>query len=198
MAVREVTDEIKARIIAFKECVLSHGVERALSDHILKHDCSIVGRDFERRLRGAVAEHFGADVELVYIVGSAKLGFSPKPGQYFKPFSDQSDVDIAIVCPDLFSRIWHEVSEMERAHEYFDFEKFKHYLFMGWIRPDKMPSKSYETCREWWDFFRRLSGSEEFMRLKISAGLYYDRKFLRRYQLVSLVSLRENIEGRPG
>lgn len=190
-----IAEEISKRITAFKDCVLNHGIERAYADHIVRHDCAIVGDEFERSLRATVAQHFQVDPETVYIVGSAKLGFSPKPGQFFKPFSDQSDIDIAIVCRDLFARIWHEVAEMENAHEYYDFSKFRHYLLLGWIRPDKMPSsKEYETCRDWWEFFQDLSGREEFMRMKISAGLYHDARFLRRYQLVSLLGLREYIE----
>ena len=190
-----VAEDISRRIAVFKECVRDHGIERAYIDHVLRHDCAIVGGEFERSLRNVVAAHFGVEPASVYIVGSAKLGFSPKPGQYFKPFSDQSDIDVAIVCRDLFARIWHEVSEMYLANEYYDFDKFRHYHFRGWIRPDKMPSSGeYETCREWWEFFRELSGREEFMRMKISAGLYHDDRFLRRYQLGALLGLREHIE----
>lgn len=191
-----IAQEIAERISALSACILNDGIERAYSDHLLAHGRSILGQEFEEKLRARVAENFGVDVDDVYLVGSAKLGFSPKPGQYLKPFSDGSDIDIAIVSKDLFARIWHEVVEMARANEYFDLNKFKHYHFQGWIRPDKMPpSAEYETCRAWWDFFRELSSSEEFLRMKISAGLYHDGRFLKRYQLGSLQGLRDHIEG---
>ena len=189
-----IVEEIIKRIETFKACVLNQGVEHALATHVLQHNCSIVGEELEAGVRTSVADNFHVEIASVYIVGSAKLGFSPKPGQYFKHFSDESDVDVAIVSKDLFARIWHEVHQMERAHEYFDFAKFKHYHFHGWIRPDKMPSSAeYDTCREWWDFFKRLSGREDFMRMKITGGLYYDESFLRQYQLGGLISLREHI-----
>lgn len=83
---------------------------------------------------------------------------------------------------------------MERAGEYFEFSKFKHYHFQGWIRPDKLPSSAeYETCRNWWGFFNALSREESFFRLKIRAGLYFDDYFLRHYQLGGLQSLRQKL-----
>ena len=190
-----ISEEITARIEIFSSCIREHGIERAYADHVHAHDCAIVGDGFERSLRQVIAAQFGVDLGSVFVVGSAKLGFSPKPGQYLKPFSDQSDIDVAIVCRELYARIWHEVAEMERANEYFDLHKFKHYHFLGWIRPDKMPSSAeYDTCREWWEFFQDLSGREEFLRMKISAGLYHDERFLKRYQLSSLLGLRDHLE----
>ncbi|MGJ7520353.1 hypothetical protein ACSFA0_07630 [Variovorax sp. LT1P1] len=189
-----IAEQITERIEVFKACVMTQGIEHALATHILQHDCSIVGRDLEQGVRTAVGRHFQVDAASIYIVGSAKLGFSPKPGQYFKPFSDNSDIDVAIVSKELFVQIWQEVHQMELAQVYFDFDKFKHYHFRGWIRPDKMPKKSeYQTCKGWWDFFRELSGREDFMRMQIAGGLYYDEYFLRQYQLSALTSLREEL-----
>lgn len=190
-----VTEEIERRIEAFKASMRDRGIEQTYADYVVSQGTSILGTEFEERLRAAIAEHFGVTLESVCIVGSAKLGFSPKAGQYFKHFSDDSDIDVAIVCRDLFARIWHEVAEMERAHEYYNFEKFKFYHFAGWIRPDRMPSSDeYVTSKDWWEFFRGLSGREEFLRFKIAAGLYHDHRFLKRYQLVSLLGLKEHIE----
>lgn len=186
--------EISIRIETFKTCLLTHGVERALSDHVLMHGCSMLGADVEVGLRETIAARFEIDPSGVTLVGSAKLGFSPKPGQYFKHFSAASDLDVAIVSKELYSRVWKEVFEMERAGEHFDFREFKHYHFRGWIRPDMLPSsKEYDTCRHWWDFFRALSREETYQRLKVRGGLYCDDYFLRHYQLGGLLSMREHL-----
>lgn len=198
MEQEEVAADITTRIEVFKNCLLNGGIEQALSLHVLQHQISIVGEEMETQVRSEIAHQFQIDVGSVYVVGSAKLGFSPKPGQYFKPFSDASDIDVAIVSSELFSRIWREVHQMQNSNEYFDFHKFKHYHFNGWIRPDKMPSSyEYDTCRVWWDFFKRLSGREEFMRMKIRGGLYFDEYFLRQYQVVGLTGLRAHLVGVP-
>jgi predicted nucleotidyltransferase len=186
--------QIEERVNSFKNDILKDGVQSVLSKHVLSHGCSILGPVLEERLRNEIAMKFKIDIDSVVLVGSAKLGFSPKPGQYFKPFSDASDLDIAIVSPTLFAKIWSEVFQMEAAGEYFDFSKFKHYHFKGWIRPDKLPSQQeYATSRDWWEFFNRLSIDETFMRMKVRAGLYFDEYFLRQYQVTGLTNLHEHL-----
>lgn len=132
MPEENLTAEIRARIEAFKAS-LRHGADVALDQHVLRHDCSLVGTEIEQGVRESIAVEFGAAVDHVYVVGSAKLGFSPKPGQYFKHFSDQSDIDVAVVSSDLYTAIWHEVHQMDRAGEFYNRDKFAHYHLMGWI-----------------------------------------------------------------
>ncbi|MES3003905.1 MAG: hypothetical protein V4787_24655 [Pseudomonadota bacterium] len=191
----EITIEIDQRIDAFKAS-LQQGADIALTQHVLRHECSIVGADIENAVRACVATEFGTTADHVWIVGSAKLGFSPKPGQYFKHFSDHSDIDVALVSPRLYEEVWREVFQMDRAGEYFDKEKFSHYHLRGWIRPDALPpSAEYNRCRSWWKFFKDLSSKEDFMRMKIRGGLYFDSFFLRQYQLGGLTVMREHLIG---
>lgn len=186
--------EVEARIATFKDCLIKEGVEQALTAYVLQHGSSVLGAEMEGKLRTTIAERWEIDGASVFLVGSAKLGFSPKPGQYFKAFSASSDIDIAIVSSDLYATIWREVQQMYSAGEYFDFDAFKHYHLAGWIRPDKMPSQNiYRRCREWWDYFRELSSREDLTRTKIRAGLYYSEYFLRHYQLGGLNNMREHL-----
>jgi hypothetical protein len=194
VAEADISAEITGRIGIFKTCLVDHGIERALNDHVLAHGCSIIGADVEVMLRETIAARFEIDATCVTLVGSAKLGFSPKPGQYFRPFSAASDLDVAIVSKDLFAKVWTEVFEMERAGEYFDYSQFKHYHFKGWVRPDKLPSQQeYETSRAWWEFFKKLSADEAFLRMKIRAGLYFNDYFLRQYQSTALLGMRDQL-----
>lgn len=189
----DITVEIEERIATFKGA-LQNGVEAALNDHILRHDCSIVGAEIEQGIRACIAAEFGGVVDDIYVVGSAKLGFSPKPGQYFKHFSDQSDIDVALISSTLYAEIWHEVHQMDRVGEFYSREKFSHYHLMGWIRPDALPAKAeYARCHSWWNFFKQLSSKEDFFRMKIRGGLYFDTQFLRHYQLNGLTAMREHV-----
>ena len=51
-----------------------------------------------------VADRFDIGSQDVCIVGSAKLGYSPSPHQYAKPFEETSDVDVVIISDALFDR----------------------------------------------------------------------------------------------
>jgi hypothetical protein len=54
--------------------------------------------------REQVAERFSVGSQDVCIVGSAKLGYSPSPHQFGKPFKETSDVDVVIISDPLFYR----------------------------------------------------------------------------------------------
>ncbi|MBD8533440.1 MULTISPECIES: hypothetical protein [unclassified Massilia] len=186
--------ELAKRVEEFKIALQTLGAQRVYEDFILPPDISLLGGN-EKMLRELIANNFGVAETEVIVVGSAKLGFSPKPGQYFKYFSSKSDIDVAIISDSLFSRIWEEVFLMEQAREYYDFAEFRHYHYSGWVRPDKMPSSSnYTTCKKWWEFFNNLSSMEEFGRLKIRGGLYYNDFFLRQYQISGLLGLQEHLQ----
>ena len=49
-----------------------------------------------------VASEFGIGSQDVCIVGSARLGFSPSPHKFGRPFSDTSDVDVVLISEPLF------------------------------------------------------------------------------------------------
>ncbi|MEI4567564.1 hypothetical protein WAF95_22285, partial [Xanthomonas perforans] len=110
-------------------------------------------------------------------------------------FDEASDIDVAIVSPELFAAIWHEVLDMKAGGAFIkDIQGFQHYHFQGWMRPDKMPASStYHRCRDWWEFFLSLSKKEEYDRRPIRGGLYYDTSFLSRYQTTALAQIQRQI-----
>ena len=57
-------------------------------------------------LKAEISSHFGERPENVYLVGSAKLGFSIAPHKLWQPFSDESDIDVVIISEDLFKSLW--------------------------------------------------------------------------------------------
>lgn len=189
-------EEIEQRIATFRAALAAEGVDHVLTELVLRNDCSILGVEAEAGLRAAVAAHMQIAVTEVVVVGSAKLGFSPKPGSAYKHFSTDSDIDVAIVSKDLYTAVWKEVMQMVKGGEYIrHLDKFKHYHLQGWIRPDLMPSSAdYRRCRQWWEFFNELSGQEQFLRLPIRAGIYYDESFLRAYQLTGLSQLHTQLK----
>jgi hypothetical protein len=59
--------------------------------------------------REQVADRFEIGSQDVCIVGSAKLGFSPSPYKFGKPFAETSDVDVVIISSKWFDEGTHEV-----------------------------------------------------------------------------------------
>jgi hypothetical protein len=57
--------------------------------------------------RERVADSFEIGYQDVCIVGSAKLGFSPSPRKFGRPFAEASDVDVVIISSSLFDKGTH-------------------------------------------------------------------------------------------
>jgi hypothetical protein len=133
----------------------------------------------------------------IFVVGSAKLGFSISPKKRYRLFGDQSDIDIAIVSHDLYERVWHETHEYMNSGAYWHNKReFERYLAWGWIRPDKLPGgPTFEFTDMWWNFFRSLQQSRRYGPYKIAAAVYHDMSFLTKYQMGSVASCRDEVKG---
>jgi hypothetical protein len=68
-------------------------------------------------LKAAVAEKFEIHPNEIIVVGSTKLGFSIVPAKRYRAFGETSDIDVAIVSPQLFDRVWHESFQIPRFCE---------------------------------------------------------------------------------
>jgi hypothetical protein len=144
-------------------------------------------------LKAAVAERFAIHPNEIIVVGSTKLGFSIAPIKRYRAFGEDSDIDVAIVSPQLFDRIWHEVLRyLDSAASWQTREEFARYFVRGWLRPDKLPSgPHFEFTNDWFDFFRVLSNSRQYGDIKISGAIYRDWVFLEQYQESCIVKCRE-------
>lgn len=126
------------------------------------------------------------------IVGSAKLGFSYiekrgrdgilKPAyRSFRP--GDSDIDVAIVSPHAYGKLWYELAH--RGSEQLKFpneSRLGDYMFHGWIRPDKFPNPPTSRCLDWNNVLHILQGSSHFRYKKLRLALFHSKAFLNSYQ----------------
>nr|WP_314142505.1 hypothetical protein [uncultured Rhodococcus sp.] len=184
--VKTVDEEVVKRLAIFRDMLAGDdNDERIVRSGILYGSAYAILDDAAYKLREAVANEFGLDANQdVFMVGSAKLGFSIAPRKRFIPFHDRSDIDLAIVSEALFKRVWHELDEYRAANgRWSSHGDFANYLARGWIRPDKLPrSKTFDFSNDWWSFFKSLQNAKIGGGVKINAGIYHDMKFLVRYQ----------------
>lgn len=148
------------------------------------------------RFRASIANQFEIGFYQVFIVGSAKLGFS-----YLKrtEFSLDSDVDVVIVSPIKFE----SVLRLVRDYEYeilqgqivlnYDakqrYYRFLRYLARGWMRPDLLPYglQNGHLKNDWFDFFNSISyGRSSIGNYKVAAGLFKDYEYLEKYYMQSV------------
>jgi len=141
--------------------------------------------------RNKIANKFNVGFHEVFIVGSAKLGFS-----YYKntDFNYNSDIDVVIVNENLFEEFYFKITnyqyQLDRQFKNVDlrevdvYTQFLRYLVKGWMRPDKLPTSFQVDLlkSEWFDFFKSLSyGRSEIGNYKVAAGLFKNYTYLEKY-----------------
>ena len=146
--------------------------------------------------KNEIAKFFNVSQTNIFVVGSAKLGFSIAPNKRYKLFNEESDIDVAIIDENTFLRYWkilYTYNTTGRAYstkEARTYREFLEYFFKGWLRPDKFPSNMKERA-EWFDFFKLMQKKYKFM---IAAGIYYDIEVFNGYHKENLNSIREDIK----
>jgi len=191
--------DITQRINDFKSDLANKPEEYVLRKNVIFGECFHLDSKKYYELKQEIANKFNLHPSCILMVGSGKLGFSlsekivrDEQGQEierkerYREFSENSDLDIAIVSPLLFDKYWLDI--YKHARTWYCDKQFKDYLFSGWIRPDKFPptSDEFKLRKEWFEYFEELSSSSRYGRYSISAGLYKDWHFLESYQLKSI------------
>ena len=188
----------------FKADVATLTADEVYRRYVLPDACKGLTEVDELALRFKIANKFNIDVAKVIIVGSAKLGFTLRHKQKtekkaerpaFSPFSENSDIDVAVVSDVLFDYIWKQCLDFWHTSGYANAKsywaegpKFRDYFFRGWMRPDKLPSEGeYSYKHDWFDFFRRELASERAAGdYTINAGVYRESYFLETYQKIAI------------
>lgn len=144
--------------------------------------------------------------ELV-VVGSSKLGFALHKkyrdreivGHEFRPFDENSDIDLSLCSPQLFSILWHEVSEhlSSKAETPYRERKLGDYLGYGWLRPDQIPRDAWANLIKL-RYLREVRAIIQRDRNRghpfVNFGVFYDIEHLKIYQSRSINICRQKLE----
>lgn len=184
-------DEIETRAAQFRSDLATTSDDMLMVRRFILHGSSFALRDNEVfSLADEISTHWQVHPNRdVYLVGSAKLGFSISPSKRWRPFGDESDIDVAVVSDKLFEAYWNEIdSYVARPESWADRERCRSTVASGWIRPDYLPAV---LADEWFEFFRSVQMNSQYAGgIKIAAGLYYSMSFLERYQATAIKKCR--------
>jgi hypothetical protein len=161
-------------------------------------------------LRRHLSSRLALNENNIVIVGSAQVGFSLSPDSFFRPFSEDSDIDVLVVDEQLFDRIWAAILRWHYPRRAWldgsDWEWARlrqKELYWGWFTPNKIrfngltlpdmlkPVRDLSTS--WFNAFRSLSQYREFSRRDVSGRLYRTWQHARLYHESGLFEIRETI-----
>ena len=185
---------VESRIEEFKRDLKNKDNIHMISKYFYNdYEPAAISLDAYHALRWDIKEHFNLEsIFDVFLVGSARLGFSIKPTDQFRHFNDQSDLDIVIVSKSLFEQYWKAARDSNISLEDWKSQgAYENYFFEGWMRPDKLRYGGEELdVKKWWQFFGQLSRSRKYGPYSINGGLYYSLDFLEHYQKDAIERIR--------
>lgn len=197
---------------AFQAALLIVENEQALEEfcrqHML-HGTPFVfnGREAEFfAFKKSICDRFQIHHTEVFIVGSGKLGFSPLKQT---DFSLDSDIDVAIVSPNLSVRVNQLGAQFDyrlrrteislTKYQKDQYYRYLRYKSIGWIRPDLIPlfAPMMAFKNEWFDFFNSISyGRSDVGNYEVTAGVFESVEHLERYTTHSLKQIKQKLEVR--
>lgn len=216
-------DEINARRESFRRDLYSskHDIEWIFHKHIINKSpyVFIENPDKEHELAKIVQEYFNVDYKDFIIVGSAQLGYSLSPAKNYRDFNDKSDIDLAIIDPNLFMELkqelydftdglrtpWIETHFHREPKKYIcseDLQKPKKqrviygneysyykYVSKGWFRADFKPNE-FEICRKGKKFSDFQREIYEKFERQIGLAIYENWFFFMSYHIKNLEMLK--------
>jgi hypothetical protein len=155
----------------------------------------------ESRIRATFGLTDGEQLSTV-VVGSAKLGFAmlEKHARNGKPYQPayrsyrpgESDIDVAVVSPGLYGKIWHDLAQFGASQYSFPWRSdLSAYMLHGWIRPDKFPPAAPQKCIDWKELVYDVSRSEHFRYKKLRCGIFQSTFFLKTYQQRGVIAAQQ-------
>lgn len=154
--------------------------------------------------RRKIALRFGVNNHEVFIVGSAKLGFSYTKGT---SFSLESDVDVVIVNEVLFDDYQKKIADYQYQIDKFlksitvgeaqQYDKFLKYFIKGWMRPDLLPNSfDIKDLREdWFKYYNSISNNKsEVGNYKVTGGLFKSMHYFEKYHMQEIDRIYNKIK----
>jgi hypothetical protein len=159
--------------------------------------------------RAALSAELRIAVTDITVVGSARLGFSLRPDNNLKPFSDKSDIDVIVVNEQLFDRLWLDLLATAYPDEETSprlggwLKDRRREVYAGWLNPLEIKldrtiwgtraAPIYEFSSQWFNCFQKASQHPPRRHEAIEGRLYRTWRHAELYHLHSLGALRRSL-----
>lgn len=156
--------------------------------------------------RGLMSEKLSCSMDDIRVVGSGRLGFSMKPDQNLRNFSDRSDIDVVVVSNDLFDALWIALLKAYYPRPPVTFGGWlaegRNELYTGWLSPLKirLDTKIFKNTENivgiralWFDTLKLASNMPPRRHEDIQCRLYRTWDHAELYHIHSISALRRSL-----
>jgi hypothetical protein len=192
-------ETVAAAVDAFKLRLSEEGVTAmSMVRESITHGSSLVVPDDKF---AALRDRAGTALQVaptqdVFMVGSAKLGFSIKPKRRYMAFGDESDVDLAIVSAGLYKQLWDEARRFSRSGGFWDPDDKSHFKndhLNGVIKPYVLPNQDSPTQRKLFDLEATLQ-RERLTDYPVTLAIWHSIETLEDYQAATVLDCQKGLE----
>lgn len=161
----------------------------------------IFNNDQEKHIKWKeiLSEQILVDSKAICFIGSSCTGFSLSPENDFKPFSNESDVDVAIISGHHFDISWHHLRNLgTKLYSLTPREKnivedhVTRLIYWGTIATDKI-LQILPFAIKWQKAIDKMKTVGPTIKKEINFRIYKDFEALRAYQLMNLNQLKDKI-----
>ncbi|HEX7139794.1 MAG TPA: hypothetical protein VF219_18220 [Vicinamibacterales bacterium] len=203
-----------------RELIFTRPAEQLVDEHVFGGDPHVfrdAPSDYQLLLTD-LASSLRITAAAISVVGSAKTGFSMDPEAFGTPFHDESDVDVVVIDPDRFDRLWctligwefrlgpqqgYRKAWLKRRHDE---------VYWGWFFDERLDvtrlsrAAALRTLRdisyEWFEAFQSVGlRHAKLAGRKFRGRLYRTWDHARMYHVHGLLKYRDNlrreVEGVP-
>ncbi len=139
------------------------------------------------------------DSRAITITGSACVGFSLNPEKNFRDFTDQSDIDVAIISSHYFDISWHylrnigpERFKLNQIQKNSLHDHVNRLIYWGTIATDKI-LEILPFGKPWIESLAEMADVEPTVGRDINLRIYKDFDSLRAYHSNNLNNIKNNV-----
>lgn len=150
-------------------------------------------------VKSLISDNIKVDSCSIFFVGSCAVGFSLNPNKLFKPFDENSDIDIAVISHYFFDVAWRTIQDIDFSSISYPIQQIitehrSRYIYWETIALDKIIG-IMPFAKEWLETIESLKRLEYLNNRNIAFRLYRNTEALKRYHINNLKTNQTRILG---
>lgn len=150
-------------------------------------------------VKSFISDNIKVDSCSIFFVGSCAVGFSLNPNKLFKPFDENSDIDIAVISHYFFDVAWRTIQDIDFSSISYPIQQIitehrNRYIYWETIALDKIIG-IMPFAKEWLETIESLKRLENLNNRNIAFRLYRNPEALKRYHINNLKTNQTSILG---
>jgi hypothetical protein len=185
----------------FKEEITNTDISYMTSKWIVEKVPFIFSNSLESYIKWKeiLAKKIGVDSKAIVLTGSSSVGFSLNPEKNLRPFTKESDIDIAIISQHYFDISWHFLRNIGTKRYNYNRKEIDaiddhrlRLIYWGTIATDKI-IQILPFGNTWMKALNEMALIEPTKDRVLNFRIYKDFEALRAYHLNNLKTIKDNL-----